>query len=91
MFKRRRFSGEIVSEEGFSILPKRDQIVYREAGRTMKLTADMGVKGFTVFGDSIARWYDDLQLTISPQESRRIAENVRRALESQGQKVEFEK
>ena len=90
MFKRRWFSGEIVSEEGFSVLPKRDQLVYREAGRTMKLTAAMGVKGFTVFLDSIARWDDDLQSAISLQESSRIAENVRRAPESQGQEVEFE-
>lgn len=89
MFRRRWFSGEIISDEGFSVLPKRDQIVYRETGRTLTMTADMGVKGFTIFLDSIARWDDAPQTSISPHESGRIAEKVRRALKSQGQEVEL--
>jgi len=90
MFRRRWFSGEIVSGEGFSILPKRDQIIYREKGRTLRMTADMGTRGFTVFLDSIARWDDAPQSAISPPESIRIAGNVRRALESQGREVDLQ-
>ena len=90
MFKTSWFKpGVILSDEGFSVLPKRDRLVYREGKRTTTVTVDMGVNGFTVFLASIARWDDGLSESIPPEKAREIAGNTRRALESQGQKVEF--
>jgi len=55
----------------------------------MTVTVDMGVKGFTVFLASIARWDGNLAESISPEKAQEIAGNIRRALESQGQRVDF--
>lgn len=81
--------GTILSDEGFSVVPKRDRLIYREAGRSMTITVDMGPKGFTVFVTSIARWDDDPRHMIAPDKVRQIANNIQRALESQGQKVDL--
>jgi hypothetical protein len=81
--------GSILSDEGFSILPKRDRLVYFEANRKMTVTVDMGVRGFTVFLGSIARWDGDPERTIPSEKKQQIADNIRRALESQGQTVNF--
>jgi hypothetical protein len=82
-------SGTILSDEGFSVLPKRDRLVYREGERAMTVSVDMGVGVFTVFLASIARWHDDPERTITSEKAKEIADNIRRALESQGQKVNF--
>jgi hypothetical protein len=90
MFKTSWFKpGVILSDEGFSVLPKRDRLLYREGKRTMTVTVDMGVNGFTIFLASIARWDDNLGESITPEKAREIAGNIRRALESQEQKVDF--
>jgi len=81
--------GVVLSDEGFSILPKRDRLLYREGDRTMTVSVDVGPRGFTVFLISIARWDDDPGATIAPEKAQEIADNIRRALESQGQEVDF--
>lgn len=81
--------GVILSDEGFSVLPKRDRLVYREGKRTMTVSVDMGNKGFTVFLASIVRWDDGPATSISAEKANDIADKIRRALESQGQQVDF--
>jgi hypothetical protein len=81
--------GTILSDERFSVLPKRDRLVYRDGGRTMTVSVDMGAGVFTVFLVSIARWHDDPETTITSEKVKEIADNIRRALESQGQQVKF--
>jgi hypothetical protein len=81
--------GRILSDGGFSILPKRDRLVYCEVNRTMTVTVDMGVKGFTVFLRSIGRWDDDPGRPIPSEKPQQIADTIRRALESQGQTLDF--
>jgi hypothetical protein len=81
--------GIIVSDEGFSILPKRDCLVYREGNRTVTVTVEMGVKQFTVFRDSVVRWDEDPEHPILAQKTEEIVSNIRRALESQGQHVDI--
>lgn len=81
--------GTIKSDEGFSVLPKRDRLIYQEANRTMTVNCDMGVRGFAVFISSVGRWDDDPDNSISPKKAQEILNNIRRALESQGQTVDF--
>ncbi len=55
----------------------------------MTLTAEMNVRGFTIQLDTIGRWDDDPMIRVDSAEQTRIADNVRRALESQGQTIEL--
>ena len=55
----------------------------------MTVSVDMGVRGFTIFLTSIARWDDDPAKSVTPEKAQQIADNIRRALESQGQEVDF--
>jgi len=92
MFKKRSWlhRGRIESDEGFSIVVSgRDTVIYREGGRAMPITVDIGPDGFTIFLTSIGRWNDDPVHAVGEQKKRAIADNVRRALASQGQKVDF--
>jgi hypothetical protein len=86
MFTRKKWfhRGWIESNEGFSVAFGRDNIVYRELGRKMAITADVGVGQASVFVISIGRWDDDPLNPVSDQAKQRIANNVKRALESQG-------
>ena len=69
--------------------PKRDHLIYREANRAMTVNCDMGAGGFAVFISSVARWDDDPDNSIPPTRAEEILDNIRRALESQGQAVDF--
>jgi hypothetical protein len=81
--------GTIKSDEGFSVRPKRDRLIYREANRMMAVNCDMGGGGFALFISSVARWDDDPDNSIPPKKAQEILNNIRRALESQGQRVDF--
>ncbi len=82
MFTKKLFSGgRIDSDEGFSVLFGRDSLVYRESGREMSVTVDIGADEANVFLDSIARWDDAPNQAIGEDSKRHIADNIRRALE----------
>jgi hypothetical protein len=90
MFKTCWFKpGVIASDEGFSVLPKRDRLTYREGKRSMTISIDMGGNEFTIFVGTIARWDDDPSNSVASETRKKITDNIRRALESQGQKVNF--
>lgn len=55
----------------------------------MTVNCDMGVGGLAVFISSVARWDDDPDNSIRPKKAQEVLNNIRRALESQGQTVEF--
>lgn len=59
----------------------RDSLVYRESGREMSVTVDIGADEANVFLDSIARWDDAPNQAIGEDSKRHIADNIRRALE----------
>jgi hypothetical protein len=81
--------GRTISDEGFSVKTYRSSVVYEEAGRKMSITSTPAPNGFDVFVDSIARWDDAPETSISAAERDRIAHNVRRALEFRGHEVEL--
>ena len=87
--KRKWFhASQIVSDEGFSVaVVGRDRLVYREGERSMSVTVDAGAKAYDIFVISIGRWDDDPADSVSEQQRVRIAERIRRALESQGNQV----
>ena len=91
MFKRRLWfhRGRIDSDEGFSVAFGRDMVVYRESGRRMAITADVGAQEANIFTISIGRWDDDQVNIISEAEKQRIADNIERALEWQGLTVKL--
>ncbi len=91
MFKRGRLlrSGRIYSDEGFFVIPGRDSLVYVEADRRMTMTVQMGARGFAIYRHTISRWDDSPMNSVSDAENVRIADNVKRALESQGESVIF--
>ena len=80
----------IESDTGFSIerLP-RAGLRYYEGGRSLLIDSEMLTKGFAIFTDSIKRWDPPDKSKISDQERRRILENVRLALASQGERAKF--
>jgi hypothetical protein len=49
----------------------------------------MDQRGFAILPDTISRWDDDPMNRINDEEKRRITNNVKRALESQGETVEL--
>ena len=90
MFKRGWFRrNTIYSDEGFSVqISNRSSLVYRgNDGRKMAITIEMELHGYAVWLDTIGRWDDDPYHTVDEDEKKEIAERVRLALESQGQKV----
>jgi hypothetical protein len=79
--------GRIYSDEGFSVhIGGRDSIGYFEGNRKMTITVN---EGNAVYEETISRWDDEPMLAKSDQEQARIADNIRRAFESQGLKVSF--
>lgn len=88
MFKRGWIrKGIIFSDEGFSVSAKRDRIEYREGGRTMTIAAQMLIpRGFRISKATIGYWDDGSRLE-NDDRKRQIAENVKRALESEGEPV----
>ncbi len=91
MFKRGWLlhSDRIYSDEGFFVIPGKDWLVYSECGRRMTITVEMGSHGFAISDETIGRWDDSPMSSVSNDERKRIGDNVRRALESQGQLVIF--
>jgi hypothetical protein len=91
MFKRGWLlhSDRIYSDEGFLVIAGRDGLVYVEGDRRMTITVEMGTHGFAVYDETIGRWDDNPNNSVSDDERRRISDNVKRALESQGQSVIF--
>ncbi len=89
MFTKRRWlrRGWIDSDEGFSVAFGRDTLIYRECGRKMSITVDVGAGQANVFTESIGRWDDDPNNRVSDAIRQRIADNIKRALESQGELV----
>lgn len=55
----------------------------------MEITSDPSVNGFTLLVDTIGRWDDSPLDSVCQQEQKRIAANIKRALESQRQMVNF--
>jgi len=86
MFTTRKWfhRGWIESDEGFSVALGRDIVVYRENGRRMAITADIGAGRANIFIISIGRWDDDPTNSVSDQEKNQIANNVKCALEFRG-------
>lgn len=69
----------------------RDGLRYHEGGRSVLIFAEMLVpKGFAIYTDSIKRWDPPDKSKISKQERKRIVENVRLALASQGQVADID-
>jgi hypothetical protein len=91
MFKRGWLlhSDRIYSDEGFFVVPGKDCLVYNEAGRKMTMTVEMGKNGFAIYEETVGRWDDNPAISVSNDERKRVGDNVRRALESQGQTVIF--
>jgi hypothetical protein len=89
MFKRGRWfrSHIIYSDEGFSVVIWKDGLLYREHERKMSVTSEWTLNGFAVSTITIGRWDDDLGNAVDEKEKHRIADNIRRALESQGYSV----
>jgi actin-like ATPase involved in cell morphogenesis len=48
--------GWIESNEGFAVAIGRSMVVYREAGRKMAVTADVGAGQANIFTISVGRW-----------------------------------
>jgi hypothetical protein len=89
MFRRGRFwrSGRIYSDEGFFVSTGgRDAIVYHEGDRKMTITVN---EGNGVYEETIGRWDDNPTQKLGNEERKRIADNIRRAFESQGLPVLF--
>lgn len=89
MFTKRKLihRGRIDSDEGFSVAFGRDVVVYYEANRRMEITADFSGRAGAIFVDTIGRWDDDPSNTMSDRDKRRIAENIKRAIEWDGTSV----
>ncbi len=62
-------------------------LIYREGKKKMAIGAEMTMDGFAISVASIGRWDDDPLHETDEEEKRRIVANVRRALESQGERV----
>ena len=89
MFRRARFwrRGRIYSDEGFSVRTGgRDAISYHEGDRKMTITV---VVGYGIYEETIGRWDDNPLEKVGVEERKRIAVNIKRALESQGLPVYF--
>jgi hypothetical protein len=89
MFRRRRFSGEIVSDEGYSVAVGRDWLTYQRGGRRLSATVDVGGPGVTIFVDMVNRWDDDLSHEIDKETQASILNDIRAALAWQGLEVTF--
>ena len=89
MFKRGRLwhNGRIYSDEGFFVSTGgRDAIVYHEGDRKMTITVN---EGNAVYEETIGRWDDNPMQRIGDDDRKRIADNIRRAFESQGLSIYF--
>jgi hypothetical protein len=89
MFRRGRFwhCGRIYSDEGFFVSTGgRDAIAYCEGGRKMTITVQ---EGNGIYEETIGRWDDDPMQRLGEESRKRIADNIRRAFESQGLSVYF--
>ena len=71
----------IESTEGFSIALGRDKLVYREDGRSMQITVDVGAGQVNVFVDSIGRWDDDPMNSEVEEIKQKITSKIKSALE----------
>jgi hypothetical protein len=90
MFKRGHWPNRdrIYSEDGeFFISVGKDWLVYHEGKRKMTITVEAGAKSFAIYLETIGRWDDDLPHPVDAKEKDRIARNIKRALESQGELV----
>jgi hypothetical protein len=89
MFKRgwlRR--NRIYSHEGFIVdIAGRFAIIYHEGNRTMSVATEMLTDGFAISPSSVGHWDDDPQHTIDDRKKHEIVTNIKRALESQGERV----
>jgi hypothetical protein len=89
MFKRgwlRR--NRIYSDEGFTIdIADRFAVIYHEGKRRMSVAAEMLTDGFALSPSSIGHWDGDPEHTIDDRKKHEIVRNIRRALESQGERV----
>ena len=91
MFKRgwlRR--NRIYSDEGFTVdVGGRFAVIYREGSRKMSIAAEMLIDGFALNVRSVGHWDDDLLHRVDDETKRRIIASVKRALESQGERVDL--
>jgi len=63
-----------------------DAIVYHEGKRKMTITV---MEGNGVYEETIGRWDDDPMQRLGDEDRKRIADNIRRAFESQSLSVYF--
>lgn len=90
MFKRSWFRrNRVYSDDGFSVeVAGRFAILYREQNRTMSIMAEMTSDGFVINPNSIGRWEEDpLGLAVGDEKRNEIVANLKRALESQGERI----
>ena len=80
----------IRSDEGFSLGWGRDWAIYEENGRKLTLTIDVGAGRANIFLVTISRWDDNPSDAVDATTQRRIADNVRRALERKGLSTRLE-
>ncbi len=55
----------------------------------MSITSDLGVNSLLIFVDTVGRWDDNPYVSEPHEEKMRIALNIKKALQSQGETVEF--
>ena len=77
----------IVAKEGFSIWVGRDQISYRRNNRAMTMTSDLGGSEINIFASTANRWDDDVSVEVGEDTKISVLNDVRRALEWKGLKV----
>ena len=88
MFRTRWYNrGTIVSDEGFTIWVGRDSVVYRRSDRAMTISIDWGGSEINIFAPTANRWDDDPSAEIDKLTKDMVLDDVRRALEWKGLKV----
>jgi hypothetical protein len=88
MFRTRWYNrGRVLSDEGYSVESGRDWLVYRRASRKMTVTVDQGSREINVFVSTANRWDDAPSSEVDESTKAAILNDIRRALEWQGLKV----
>jgi hypothetical protein len=87
---------KVVSDEGFSVeLVGRGGIIYREPPREIRVDSETLALGgrfdVVIYANSIRNWGEPYgQVPIEPNERRQIVDNIRRALEFRGLRIDVE-
>jgi hypothetical protein len=82
--KRGLLRNRVVSDEGFAVRYGFSTLTYSEQARDMQISINRWKRDIDVDVDTVSRWDADPAHCISNEERRRITDNIKRALESQG-------